>query len=862
MRRRKVRGRGLDMFDRESAGTGAMRAVRRVGKLRALLLVTTVLAPAAVSQSSAQQWINPGTGNWLDAANWDLGTLPGTSDHSAIGNGGTAEVRAGDEAASESSAIGTPDGSGTVKVTGPGSTLSIGDSIFVGDYGIGTLAISDGGKVSVGSIAYVGANGGSSGLATVSGAGSMLEADFLFVGQDGDGTVEIRDGGALNTQWASVAYNGGTTGKVLVDGPGSSLSIAGNLDLGVRGQGDLTISNGGTVSVGNINIGAAGTLNIGASASSEAVAAGMLDAGSISLSYPSASLVFNHNSADYTLAANISGLGSITQMGSGTTTLTGDSSAFGGNTWVTDGELRVGSFSTFARLGSYVTVTGGRLGGTGVVDRAIIADGGTLAPGDGGIGTLALGYLYMAPGSTYEVEITSGSGDLVQVMDIAFLDGADVAIKRGMGPMALGGSGYTILSADNDIYGRFGDIVSDYAFVTPSLNYCLDCDGSNFVSLQFARNGVAFADVASSANQASVAAAVEAQGANSAAHNTILSLNEAEARAAFDALSGEGHATLKGVLMDNAGLVSDALLQRLDAARMLDSSGAASGYAALPVLPDDGGSNAIWGQIYGGLGQRAGDGNAASAASSSGGLLLGADADVGDWQLGFAAQVGETQVSIADRATDATTTDIGAGFYAGSNWGDTGFSLAATVARHAISTSREVGFGVDETLTADYGAMTGQVVAELEHEFDFGAASLTPYARAGHVAQATDAFEEIGNGAGAALSGEADLVSQSFATLGLRGAYQFVVGQGGLATFSGGIGWRRGFGEAPTAQLGFQGGSPFDIAATPAADNSALLEAGFDLDLASGLDLTLSYAGAFSATGQSQAVKAGLGARF
>ncbi|MDC9822169.1 hypothetical protein PRN20_00360 [Devosia sp. ZB163] len=64
------------------------------------------------------------------------------------------------------------------------------------------------------------------------------------------------------------------------------------------------------------------------------------------------------------------------------------------------------------------------------------------------------------------------------------------------------------------------------------------------------------------------------------------------------------------------------------------------------------------------------------------------------------------------------------------------------------------------------------------------------------------------------------------AALGLRGAYQFVVGQGGLATFSGGIGWRRGFGEAPTAQLGFYGGSPFVAEATPAAADSLLVDAG------------------------------------
>jgi len=104
-------------------------------------------------------------------------------------------------------------------------------------------------------------------------------------------------------------------------------------------------------------------------------------------------------------------------------------------------------------------------------------------------------------------------------------------------------------------------------------------------------------------------------------------------------------------------------------------------------------------------------------------------------------------------------------------------------------------------------------------------------------------------------AGAADLIGNSFATPSPRGAYQFAVGQGGLATFSGGIGWRRGFGEAPTAQLGFLGGSPFAIAAIPAATGSLQ----FDADLGTGLDLCLSYAGTMAVGGQTHAVRAGLG---
>jgi uncharacterized protein with beta-barrel porin domain len=75
-------------------------------------------------------------------------------------------------------------------------------------------------------------------------------------------------------------------------------------------------------------------------------------------------------------------------------------------------------------------------------------------------------------------------------------------------------------------------------------------------------------------------------------------------------------------------------------------------------------------------------------------------------------------------------------------------------------------------------------------------------------------------------------VGARLATPGRRGAFQFAVGQGGLATFSGGIGWRRGFGEAPAAHPGFNGGSPFVIAATPAAVNALALKTGLDFDLA------------------------------
>lgn len=644
---------------RSDAARGPRRFRARAANtvaVRVLLLAATALSAAPVS---AAEWVNPGIGDWFDRANWDLGSVPASDDALFFGNGGTAQVTGGDAAVGDLLVIGTEQGNGAVEVSGAGSSLTIGNHLYLGDYSLGTLNVSDGGEVSVGSITYVGANMGSTGIATVSGAGSVLSTTFLSVGHIGRGTIDVTNGGTLKSENSAIAggpygkvtvdgagsswstgqlfvgnfgdgfldiTNGGTvtssysiiatylssSSSVLVDGVGSTWTIDDTLTVGNQGRGVLTVSNGGVVTSGeswigntdgagtvtvdgagsrwnidgdlhigmirksvltisngasvsadSIDLGGfAGTLNIGAASGEEAKAAGVLDAESVVMQSPDARLVFNHTNADYVFDAKISGVGGIELSGPGRTVLTGSSRDFAGKINLLDGELVVDGW-----LGGDMT-SKARLSGTGIVRNVSVVGGGVIAPGHDDIGTLAMeGNLYMGPGSTYEVEITSGSSDLIQVMGIAYVEGADIAVKRGTGPVALG-AGHIILSADEGFYGSFGDVISDYAFISPELK--LGSDGfSDLVTLEFNRNGVAFADVAKTANQASAAAALDGLGTNNAAHNTILSLNEAEAQAMFNMLSGEGHATLKGVLMDNAGLVSDALLQRLDAARTL-----------------------------------------------------------------------------------------------------------------------------------------------------------------------------------------------------------------------------------------------------------------------------------------------------
>ncbi len=214
-----------------------------------------------------------------------------------------------------------------------------------------------------------------------------------------------------------------------------------------------------------------------------------------------------------------------------------------------------------------------------------------------------------------------------------------------------------------------------------------------------------------------------------------------------------------------------------------------------------------------------------------------------------------------DLGTAGDSTDLGVGLYGGTEWGDTDFSFGASFTQHAISTTREVDFpGFTETVTADYGAMTGQLFAELDHEFDLGEVSVTPFGQLAHVSHMTDAFTE--QGGAAALSSATSTIDSTFATLGLRADYQFVVAEDGLLTLGGGLGWRHAFADVPSAENAFAGGSAFTVSGAPIAADAVLLEGGLDLNLANGIDLSLSYAGQVATTAQSHVLQAGVGGQF
>ncbi|MCY2952967.1 MAG: hypothetical protein NTU53_13475 [Planctomycetota bacterium] len=138
---------------------------------------------------------------------------------------------------------------GTATVDGPGSTLTATETFSVGAAGTGELRITGGGSVfSTG--AYVGRD---SGTVTVTGAGSTwIDTGNLKVGSGagtspGTGTLNITAGASVSNHDGRLANMAGSSGYVTVDGPTSLWTNAADLFVGDRGYGNLTIANGGGV---------------------------------------------------------------------------------------------------------------------------------------------------------------------------------------------------------------------------------------------------------------------------------------------------------------------------------------------------------------------------------------------------------------------------------------------------------------------------------------------------------------------------------------------------------------------------------------------------------------------------------------
>lgn len=134
-------------------------------------------------------------------------------------------------------------------MSGAGSHWQSANGLSIGYSGTGSLAISNGGKVS-GDFGYVAYLAGSTGGVTVTGTDSLWEnATSLSIGNEGTGTILIENGGRVTSGHTTfIGLSVGSNGTATITGAESTWEVALNMSVGSRGTGTLTISDGAEVS--------------------------------------------------------------------------------------------------------------------------------------------------------------------------------------------------------------------------------------------------------------------------------------------------------------------------------------------------------------------------------------------------------------------------------------------------------------------------------------------------------------------------------------------------------------------------------------------------------------------------------------
>ncbi|WP_176936753.1 autotransporter outer membrane beta-barrel domain-containing protein [Bradyrhizobium brasilense] len=811
---------------------------------------------------------------------------------------GVLNIQNGGAVSNDTTFIGSNVGSnGNVVVTGAGSSLSSADFLYVGYSGTGTLDIQNGATVTTApsatrGIAGIGVVAGSNGTVTIDGAGSSwTHGGILNVGGGGTGTLTIRNGAVASMIGSDIGFLAGSKGTATVTGSGSSWTNSFALFVGDAGSGTLTIQNGGIVTTPLFGVanqaGSTGTVNIGAGLGQAAAAPGTLNTPTVTFGAGTGSIVFNHTSANYSFDPAISGAGSVL-VEAGKTILTANST-YTGTTTVDGGTLSVNGSIASSSLTS--VNAGGTLGGNGTVGNLTIASGGTVAPGNS-IGTLNVsGNVSFAAGSIYQVEANAaGQSDRIVATGKATLGGGSVLALAQNGTYAPQTT-YTILTANSGVTGSFADVTSSLTFLNPSLTY----DPSN-VYLTLARNSTTFPDVAQTPNQLAVSNALESSAQTSPLVVSILNQNAAGARQAFDALSGELHASTQTAMLDDSRYLRDAVLGRLrqsafagDAGPMaalsvggpqlaaMDSMAASSALAyagasrpgfpikapplAAPTrIPD----TAFWAQGVGAWGRFGGDGNASGMTRDLAGFFSGVDHRFApNWIVGIAGGYTNSSLRIGDRTSSANIDTAHLAGYVGATYGALSLRGGAGASFSTLDTSRSIIFpDFFDTTRARYNATSAQVFGEVGYGFNLGKVALEPFAGLAWAHLDTDSFNETGGSA--ALFGGRSNQDVGYSTVGARFASNLALGNGMWLTPRASVAWQYAFGDvSPTAALAFQStGASFTVNGVPLARNAALVEGGLDLRITAQATVGISYVGQLADRVQDHSVKGSFSWKF
>ncbi|CAK9886617.1 MAG: Extracellular serine protease [Candidatus Erwinia impunctatus] len=542
---------------------------------------------------------------------------------------------------------------------------------------------------------------------------------------------------------------------------------------------------------------------------------------------------------------DISGSGSFTKAGSGTLELTGNST-FSGHTTVAGGTLLING----ALSNSSVSIaSGAMLGGNGSVGDLTLLAGASVSPGNS-IGRLQVTRdVIFQPDSRYVVEINAqGESDQIASGGRATLNGGEVLVtaedrgnllqQHNVG--SLVGQRYTLLTAQNGVYGGFDSATMDSLFLGTTLT-----NTAGQVSLQVDRNATRFAQVATTDNQRSVARAIENAGAGNALYESILDSSHTvqDARRAYQQLSGQIHSDMLSAQLNNSRLLRDTLNDRLRQRSGLAGNSQQKANEA-----------GAWVQLIGAWDHASGTDNATGYQASNYGFLLRLDGEITEQSaLGVATGYSHTSLNGGSNAS-GDSDNYHVALYGSQQIGDVALRAGSTSTWHRIDTTRHVNYGVQsDKLSDQYSARSQQVYAEAAYGIMLPGVRIEPFINLSYASVQNEGVRE--RGGAAAVRTDRQHTDAMFSVLGSRAEANV-----GIMTVRGELGWQHLYSatDRDAGMTFISSGTTFQVKSVPASRDGAVVKVWADLALNDRAKLSLDYAGVVTPHHQDNRVNLGM----
>jgi len=633
-------------------------------------------------------------------------------------------------------------------------------------------------------------------------------------------------------------------------------NYAGNLS----GTGNLVKEGSGTLLLTGASSYTGGTsVNAGTLAGNSASLQGAINTAS------TAQLVFAQDT-DGAFSGTLGGSGAVIKEGAGSLLLTGNQSHTGDFT-VNQGTLVVGNAqNTATNLASNVVVgTGGTLSGTGNVSR--LTNRGFIRLFSGPRNLSVSGNFTNAPTGVLSIVLGQTTAPALNVSGQANLGGTLQILNLGT---YTGPSQYSVITTGNGFTGQFDRLdVGDLPFLMTQLNY-----GSSAISLTVNRNATAMQDIAVTPNQRDVATAIQ-NGGNPALVGRITSLNRTQALRAFQTLSGESMASTSAGIIQGSTVIRNTVIDRMrqpsyttyrtpqdrrDELASYTASNDARGILA-PAgnqLTGSGRNNEIvgWMQVLGGWGHTEGNNDVARMDRNVSGFMLGADKQLNDeWRVGVAAGTTHTSLDVKDLSADSSVDSYHLSTYLNYQYEAWATRLGLAYSWHDVESKRSVVIGNEsQRLKAHYKGQSAEAFGEVGYAMEVQGVALEPFVGVAHVHYDNDTARE--KGGDARLEAKGSTQDLTFTTVGLRAGKLFELDNGTQLVPSGSLGWRHALGktDSETSMSFIEGGGAFKTRGVPIARDSAVVEAGLDLQLNKATRIGFGYSGQLSSQAKEHAV--------